>query len=178
MSGRLHALLVGIDAYPAPVPALQGCVNDVTVFAEVLRRRVGDDALDLLVVTDAAATRDRVTMAFTEHLGRAGPDDTALFYFSGHGSQQDTPPELWSVEPDHRNETIVCVDSRSDGGWDLADKEVAALAAGVAASGCHLLVVLDCCHSGGGTRDVDEVVRLAPEDRRARASPARRAASG
>ncbi|WP_323099749.1 caspase family protein [Intrasporangium sp. YIM S08009] len=168
MSGRLHALLVGVDAYPPPVPALQGCVNDVTVFAEVLRRRVGDDALDLLVVTDAAATRERVTAAFTEHLGRAGPEDTALFYFSGHGSQQDTPPELWSIEPDHRNETIVCVDSRSDGGWDLADKEVATLAADVAASGCHLLVVLDCCHSGGGTRDVDEVVRLAPEDRRVR----------
>ncbi|WP_242652731.1 caspase family protein [Intrasporangium flavum] len=168
VSGRLHALLVGVDAYPPPVPALQGCVNDVTVFAEVLRRRVGDDALDLLVVTDAAATRERVATAFAEHLGQAGPDDTALFYFSGHGSQQDTPPELWSLEPDHRNETIVCVDSRSDGGWDLADKEVATLAAGVAESGCHLLVVLDCCHSGGGTRDVDEVVRLAPEDRRVR----------
>jgi len=168
VSGRLHALLVGVDAYPPPVPALQGCVNDVTVFADVLRHRVGDDALDLLVVTDAAATRERVTAAFTEHLGRAGPNDTALFYFSGHGSQQDTPPELWPIEPDHRNETIVCVDSRSEGGWDLADKELATLAAEVARSGCHLLVVLDCCHSGGGTRDVDEVVRLAPEDRRVR----------
>ena len=37
MAARLYALLVGIDAYPAPVPALLGCVNDVTAIAEILR---------------------------------------------------------------------------------------------------------------------------------------------
>jgi hypothetical protein len=168
MPGRLHALLVGIDAYPAPVPPLSGCVNDVTVFADVLRQRVGQDDLDLLVVTDGDATREAVTRHFAEHLGSAGPEDVALFYFSGHGSQQATPEELWAIEPDHRNETIVCVDSRQPGCWDLADKELAVLVADVAASGCHVLVVLDCCHSGGGTRDADEVVRLAPADPRPR----------
>jgi hypothetical protein len=168
MSGRLHALLVGIDAYPAPVPALSGCVNDVTVFADVLRQRVAATDLDLLVLTDAQATREAVTGHFAQHLGKAGPQDVALFYYSGHGSQQETPQELWAIEPDHRNETIVCVDSRQPGSWDVADKELAVLVADVAASGCHLLVVLDCCHSGGGTRDVDEVVRLAPADLRRR----------
>ncbi|GAB3072422.1 hypothetical protein GCM10027053_41920 [Intrasporangium mesophilum] len=168
MPGRLYALLVGIDAYPSPVPQLQGCVNDVVVFADVLRQRVGADDLDLLTLTDAEATRSAVTRHFTEHLGRASAEDVALFYYSGHGSQQATPEELWPIEPDHRNETIVCFDSRQPGCWDLADKELAILVGGVAASGCHVLVVLDCCHSGGGTRDADEVVRLAPVDPRPR----------
>ena len=168
MAGRLHALLVGIDAYSPPVPQLHGCVNDVLVFADVLRQRVGADDLDLLTLTDAEATREAVTRQFTEHLGRAGAEDVALFYYSGHGSQQATPEELWPIEPDHRNETVVCVDSRQPGSWDLADKELAVLVARVAASGCHMLVVLDCCHSGGGTRDADEVVRLAPVDPRHR----------
>jgi hypothetical protein len=169
MAGRLHALLVGIDAYPAPIPALTGCVNDVVEFAEVLRERVGEDALELAVLTDGQATRAAVTTHLQEHLGRAGADDVALFYYSGHGSQQATPEELWSIEPDHRNETLVCVDSRSPGSWDLADKELAALLDGISASGCHTLVVLDCCHSGDGTRDADEVaVRLAPPDPRRR----------
>ena len=61
MAGRLYALLVGIDAYPPPIPPLSGCVNDVTAFAEVLRDRVGEDALDLVVLTDAEATRAAVT---------------------------------------------------------------------------------------------------------------------
>jgi len=168
MAGRLLALLVGIDAYPAPIPPLSGCVNDVSGFADVLRDRVGEDLLDLVVLTDAEATRAAVTDRLTRHLGRAAAQDVALFYYSGHGSQQTTPEELWSVEPDHRNETLVCVDSRSPDSWDLADKELAGLLDSISSSGCHTLVVLDCCHSGDGTRDADEVVRLAPPDPRAR----------
>lgn len=168
MAGRLYALLVGIDAYPPPIPALSGCVNDVTGFAEVLRERVGADALDLVALADGEATRSAVTTQLSDHLGRATAQDVAVFYFSGHGSQQATPEELWSIEPDRRNETLVCVDSRSPGSWDLADKELAGLLHGISASGCHTLVVLDCCHSGDGTRNADEVVRLAPPDPRSR----------
>ncbi|MEO6997954.1 MAG: caspase family protein [Terracoccus sp.] len=165
---HLYALLVGIDTYPAPVPALRGCVGDVTAAQTMLRSRVGDEGVSAVVLTDAQATRAAVTDAFRTHLGQATADDVAVFYYSGHGSQQVCPPELWGGEPDHRNETIVCVDSRLAGSWDLADKELATLVAGVASSGCHLLVVLDCCHSGTGTRDLDESVRAAPEDERLR----------
>lgn len=165
---HLYALLVGIDTYPAPVPALHGCVGDVTAAQTILRSRVGESFVSAVVLTDAQATRAAVTDAFRTHLGRATADDVAVFYYSGHGSQQVCPPELWGGEPDHRNETIVCVDSRLAGSWDLADKELATLVAGVAASGCHVLVVLDCCHSGTGTRDLDETVRAAPEDERLR----------
>ncbi|NUO92063.1 MAG: caspase family protein [Dermatophilaceae bacterium] len=168
MAGHLYALLVGIDAYPAPVPPLSGCVNDVAGMAALLRERVGDAGLDLVVLTDAEATRAAVTEGCVQHLGQAGPEDVALFYYSGHGSQQATPQELWDLEPDHRNETLVCVDSRTEGSWDLADKELAGLLYGIASAGCHALVVLDCCHSGDGTRDADEVVRLAPPDPRPR----------
>ncbi|MEP7333937.1 MAG: caspase family protein [Terracoccus sp.] len=165
---HLYALLVGIDAYPAPVPTLRGCVGDITAADAMLRARVGEKGVSALVLTDARATRRAVTDGFRTHLGQATADDVAVFYYSGHGSQQVCPPELWGGEPDHRNETVVCVDSRLPGGWDLADKELALLVAEVAASGCHLLVVLDCCHSGTGTRDLDETVRLAPEDERPR----------
>ncbi|WP_347351869.1 caspase family protein [Intrasporangium sp.] len=167
---RLRALLVGIDAYPPPVPALAGCVNDITEMETTLRGRVPPDALDLRVLTDAAATRPAVVDAIAHHLGSAGPDDVALFCFSGHGSQQQAPPEAWSLEPDHRNETIVLVDSRTPGSWDLTDKELATLLHPVADRAGHVLVVLDCCHSGDGTRDLSlqTRVRLAPADPRPR----------
>lgn len=167
---RLVALLVGIDAYRAPVPPLRGCVNDVTAVGEVLRRRVPPESLDLLVLRDGEATRGAVVAAIRDHLGRAGPGEVALLHFSGHGSQHDAPPELWGVEPDRLIETLVLVDSREPGRWDLADKELAVLLGEVAASGAHVLTVLDCCHSGGGTRTADGVLRLrqAPADDRAR----------
>ncbi|HET7801724.1 MAG TPA: caspase family protein [Humibacillus xanthopallidus] len=168
MAGHVYALLVGIDAYTGFVPQLSGCVNDVTAFAAVLQGRVAAEDLSLMTVTDEDATRAAVTTEFTRLLGQAGAEDVALFYYSGHGAHQDAPEELWPFEPDHQNETLVLVDSREPGGWDLADKELAVLIAQVAASGCHLLVVLDCCHSGDATRDVDEVVRQAPPDPRHR----------
>ena len=166
----LRALLVGIDAYPPPVPPLGGCVNDVLEMEATLRGRVPADALDLLVLTDAAATRAAVVTAIEEHLGAAGPDDVALLCYSGHGSQQAAPPEAWPQEPDRLGETIVLVDSRSPGSWDLADRELAALLRPVTSRPAHLLVVLDCCHSGDGTRDVSRTarIRLAPGDPRPR----------
>ncbi|MFZ1599612.1 MAG: caspase family protein, partial [Anaerolineae bacterium] len=67
------------------------------------------------------------------------------------------PPEFWDFEPERMNETLVCHDSRAAGGWDLADKELAQLISEVAANGPHFTVILDCCHSGSGTRDADDV---------------------
>ncbi|MDC5698655.1 caspase family protein [Intrasporangium calvum] len=166
----LHALLVGIDAYPEPVPPLVGCVNDVTAMAETLTTLIPADDLELRLLTNEGATRQAVVDALRTHLAAGGPDSTALFYFSGHGSQQHAPAELWTQEPDRRNETLVLADSRSPGGWDLADKELNGLLTAVAGAVSHLLVVLDCCHSGDGTRDANGSVRLrlAPEDPRTR----------
>ncbi len=80
-------------------------------------------------------------------------DDVALFAYSGHGSQGAAPEEFWSVEPDRLNETLVLYDSRSPGQFDLADKELTVLIGQVAKAAKHFTAILDCCHSGSGTRD-------------------------
>ena len=94
-----------------------------------------------------------------------------LFYYAGHGSQEQAPPEFWNVEPDRLNETIVCYDSRTPGGWDLADKELGKLISEVTQNNPHTLIIMDCCHSGSGTRgelDLDVATRKAPLDKRIR----------
>jgi len=75
-----------------------------------------------------------------------------IFYYSGHGSQSHTPPELWFIEPGHLDETLVCCDSRLPGSFDLADNELAVLTHRIAERNPHILVILDSCHSGSGTR--------------------------
>jgi pimeloyl-ACP methyl ester carboxylesterase len=173
LARTLYGLLVAIDRYPSPVPKLHGCVNDIEALQEVLEGLAIQDQfeLDLLVLTNEDATRGSVIEGFQQHLAGAGANDVVLFYYSGHGSQEDAPPEFWHLEPDRLDETLVCYDSRIEGQWDLADKELAALVHDVAQSGAHVVCILDCCHSGSGTRDAPEIgtsVRRAPTDRRQR----------
>ena len=159
MARTIYALFVGIDDYLGGVNPLKGCVNDVTRVRDLLAARVtgagGCFAPRLLV--NEQVTRRGLIEAWRGHLGQAGPDDVALFYYSGHGSQEHAPPEFWDFEPERMNETLVCHDSRAAGGWDLADKELAQLISEVAVNGPHFAVILDCCHSGSGTRDAEEI---------------------
>lgn len=177
MTRTIYALLVGINDYLGGVTGLSGCVNDVKRMTEFLNLRIQDGEFELrpLVLTsgddptEVKPTRQAVIDGFRTHLGQAGPGDVALFYYSGHGSQEKTPPELWHLEPDYLDETIVCYDSRTDGSWDLADKELGLLIAEVAQKKPHIVVILDSCHSGSGTRAPAEPgVRLAPSDKRER----------
>lgn len=153
MSRTIYALLVGIDEYQPPVSPLKGCVNDINAMETFLRVRGSGDQLELVVLKNAQATRQAIIDHFRSHLGRAGADDVALFCYSGHGSQQKSPPEFWHLESDRMDETLVCYDSRTKDIYDLADKELAFLIAEVAQNNPHIVILLDCCHSGSGTRD-------------------------
>nr|WP_214662832.1 caspase family protein [Amazonocrinis nigriterrae] len=170
---NIYALLVGIDEYVSPVPPLRGCVNDITAVREYLLGRVQSDGyqLHLRTLLNQEATRQAVIDGFRQHLCQAGSEDVAFFYYSGHGSQEQAPEEFWSLEPDRLNETLVCYDSRSLGNWDLADKELAQLIAEVAEKNPHIAIIMDCCHSGSGTRgdlETETAVRKAPIDYRQR----------
>jgi len=160
MDRTIYALLVGINEYPNPNHRLNGCVNDVTRMREYLEARFdkegGFKLADPQVLTDEKATREAVIGAFQKQLGHAKKGDVALFYYSGHGSQEQAPKEFWHLEPDKLDETLVCWDSRlsGPGHHDLADKELAYLIEQVAKGGAHVVVILDSCHSGSGTRDL------------------------
>ncbi len=172
MTRNLYALLVGIDEYPNPRDCLQGCVNDITAVKEYLEQRLASDSYELQIKTlfNQDATRDNIIDGFRGHLSQANSNDVVLFYYSGHGSQEEAPKEFWHLEPDRLDETLVCYDSRSKGGWDLADKELAKLIAEVSENNPHILIVLDCCHSGSGTKDpvIATGERRAPLDERKR----------
>jgi hypothetical protein len=151
-----YALLVGIDAYEAPINPLYGCRNDIAALAAYLEGR-SEGGLELLTLVDREATRTAVVDAFRSHLGRARPGDVALFAYAGHGSEEPAPAEIAHLEPTGRIQTLLFHDSnRRVGGRlqrALADKELSLLIAELAANGPHVVVILDCCHSGGGTRD-------------------------
>jgi len=173
MSRNIYAMLVGIDEYISPVPSLNGCVNDILAIQEYLQTRVATNGYQLHIHTllDQDATRQAVINGFRQHLCQASSEDVAFFYYAGHGSQEQAPQEFWTMEPDRLNETLVCYDSRSVGGWDLADKELAKLIAEVAEKNPHIAIILDCCHSGSGTRgdlEGETAIRKTSTDKRQR----------
>jgi len=154
MERRFFALLVGIDTYPANISDLRGCVNDVNHINDYLKEHV---ALNRCIETlkNSDATRENIIRLFRRHLGKAGKNDVVLFHYSGHGSRELAAPVFNEYFSDRKGETMVCYDSRITGGYDLADKELAVLLWEVAKKNPHIVVSLDCCHSGSGSREAD-----------------------
>ena len=169
MAHVIYALLAGINDYQGRVNSLSGCADDIRGFQEFLEGRVDKEHLRILPLVNQDATRENIISGFTGHLASARQDDVAIFYFSGHGSLEPVEERYWYLEPSGYNQTIVCADSRRPGIPDLADKELNELIGAVAASGPHVLVVLDCCHSGSGTRDLTVQFRQAPPVKKPRA---------
>ncbi|MEU8376084.1 caspase family protein [Micromonospora sp. NPDC048894] len=157
---KVRALLVGIDRYRVVGP-LRGCANDTKHVGAFLRQRL-DARLSMRCLLNEDATREAVVTAIRSHLGGALPGEVALLWFSGHGSQQPVAPEFWHLEPTGMSQSLVCHDSRALGVPDLTDKELSVLLDRVAERGVHTVVVLDCCHSGSGTRELGFRARAAP----------------
>ncbi|MFD0357927.1 caspase domain-containing protein [Streptomyces sp. NPDC127110] len=143
----VYALLVGINEYRDGMRAdLRGCLNDVAAAGAALEA-LAPGRVRARVLTDGAATAAAVEEGITGHLGQAGPGDTALLWFSGHGTEYPalTPDELL-VEPTGWCQALVCADG------PLPDKRLGVLLDGAAAGGARVVAVLDSCFSGGSTR--------------------------
>lgn len=153
MAGNIYALLVGVTDYTDEIGKLTGCVNDVKRYEDYLKSTFKGKA-NVVALTNADATRKNVIKQFQTFLTKAKEGDVALFQYAGHGAQWKASSEFLEFYPDGKDEGLVLFDSRHNGEFDLADKEIAVLLAGVAANNPHLAVILDCCHSGSGTRDV------------------------
>ncbi len=150
-AGR-YALIVGIDDYPGTANDLGSCIADTRVMKDALIRRFGFDPANIVVLHDAEANREHIMNAFTRHLGQAGPAGAAVFYYSGHGLQMDDNYGLaaeFDFEDDGVDEAIAiwAVDQKNS---VILDDELGMLAEGIEAG--RMLVMLDSCHSGTGTR--------------------------
>jgi hypothetical protein len=153
---RKLALLVGINQYSGIIPPLKGCVTDVKLQQELLIHRFGFNPQDIVTLTDQQATRQGILTAFEEHLiNQAKPGDVVVFHFSGHGSRVIDPDR---DEPDGLNSTLVPIDSKLPEGYSITGGEVSDIMGHTlfllmyALKTENVTVVLDCCHSGGGTR--------------------------
>ena len=146
----VYALLTAIDKYPNPRHVLEGCVRDLQHFQSYLEAHCKKAGLELklLTLTDEQATREAIIAGFN-HFQAAHEGDQCLFFYGGHGSRSNAPAAFWHLESDHQLDSLVCWDSRTEGGRDLMDKELSWLIwQATKDKNIPFISITDCCHSG------------------------------
>src|SRR5687768_9085410 len=121
------ALVVGINNYPSS--PLSGCINDASAFGAIIETHGnGDPNFAVRLCTDVP-TKGKL-LEHLENLFR-GDSEIALFYFSGHGFENDLGTYL--VTPDA---------AKFDAGVSLTDLLVMINNS----SALNKVIILDCCH--------------------------------
>ncbi len=151
----IYAVLVGINGYPQK--PLSGCLNDVQAVENYLNQFSvqANETLHVHKLTDDTTLPTRKNLLDSFHFfADAVANDFCLFYYSGHGSFSLAPAAFWA-ETDGYNESFVCIDSRTEGGRDLMDKEMGYLIWQTFRNkpDVTFIVITDCCHSGTITKE-------------------------
>ena len=144
------ALLMGINEYKS-VPGLHGCLADVESMRGLLVDVFGFPPEQVKMLTDEEVTKDRVEEWIGWLFQGTGAGDRLVLHFSGHGSYT---ADRDADESDKVDE-LICL---HDMDWErpgsyLVDDELYELLGRVPPE-AQMLVVLDNCHSGTGTRTI------------------------
>jgi Caspase domain/Bacterial pre-peptidase C-terminal domain len=141
--GRVFAVMVGVSDYGGTANNLAFTAEDAQKLSQTLQEN-GVLAEGSVVLTDARATVGNVRQAFQQVAALAGPEDTFMFFFSGHGVQRRSA--VSATEPDGYEELIVMRDG------EISDDELAGWFGQVRAR--VSLLAIDACFAGGFARDV------------------------
>ena len=183
------ALIIGINEYESPnIPNLKGAVPDADDVRDYLQNQLGVPSFQIRNLRNSAATRAAI-IAGIEAFSLSKEievGDPILIYYAGHGGSADTP-KGWEVGSTGKIELLIPYDHSSpledaNPKHGIPDRTMGALLSQLAMkkgdnivrlayilSVVHQLttwqtVILDCCHSGSGTRnssykDPTELVR-------------------
>jgi serine/threonine-protein kinase len=154
--GPRLALVIGIDAYPETA-RLGSCVNDAkAVTSWLLAEGYHPDEIALL--TDA---RKRDIIRALQEVARACKarrHEQVVIFFSGHGTT--LPDDDGDEGPDDEtDEAFLACFARGDPWEDfvIRDDQFFLYVNAIAAGAKRLLIMFDCCHSGGVLKgDLDE----------------------
>ncbi|MFK8113178.1 MAG: alpha/beta fold hydrolase [Rubripirellula sp.] len=163
----IHALLVGINdwKFPDQIKSLRGCHNDVDLIESTLGRLFDPDTIRITKLHDQQATAAGIAEAFAEHLIRHAkqwhqenpdrPQDSPafLFHFSGHGTQVSAPAGSKSSGLD---ETLCTYEMERGKSFGLRDWKLGELVDELTKYTDNATILLDCCHSGSGMRDIED----------------------
>ena len=132
------ALCVGINNYPGSANDLQGCLNDVSDWSNLLSQA----GFENTIIKDSAATKSKIKSTLASMISASQAGDVLVFQYSGHGTSViDTSGD----EADSYDEALYVYDGA------LIDDELREIFTSIPA-GVQVIVFLDSCFSGTATR--------------------------
>jgi hypothetical protein len=146
---RIYGIFIGVSRYGGRLSDLLYTDRDALRVRDALVRGAGVRAEDTVALVDAEATSEAVAAALRQIASEMRPDDTLVFFFSGHGNRVARAAGSDAADPDGVDETIELYDT------SLRDDELKEAFQEV--PGRALLVVLDSCFSGGFAKDLISV---------------------
>jgi len=147
---RRVALLIGNNAYTAPIPRLETPVADIEKIAAILRERFGYDARIL-----RNAGKAEIIAAFNRIAAESQAEDSIVLFYAGHGYlMDDTGMGFW-IPVDASVTTAA--------NW-ISNTDIGKLLHAIPAR--QLILVSDSCFSGTLTKEqkVGEAASLKPEE--------------
>jgi hypothetical protein len=151
-NGR-YALLVGIGDYPGTGNDLGNApIEDANIMRRMLVDHFGFDPANVLTLTDADATRENIAQGIAQHLGQAGPNGLAFFFYSGHGTQiGENVGVTGALDPENaEGDQAIYVYGSDYESSVILDEELGYLMETLEAG--RSMVAVDACYSGSVTR--------------------------
>ncbi|KAF9070088.1 caspase domain-containing protein [Rhodocollybia butyracea] len=158
----LWTLIIGINEYAdKAIPPLNGAVPDAESVNEFLRSVIGVPKEKIRTLYNKQATRYAIEtalkdLAINPHIKKTDP---ILIFYAGHGAQAQAPKGWPTGNPEGTIQMLVPYDFAHGGsenirrGQGVLDVTLSHLLADLALKKSdNITVILDCCHSGSGTR--------------------------
>lgn len=185
-TGKKYGFLVGINTYPyLPKRSLQGCVNDMWAFNNLLEGRFGFARQNIKTLTNDQATRDAMLRQLKSYSDVVRTGDLLVFAFFGHGTlfpdaASEVQDETKEITPDceqppdccpkGRYDSAICPydtgDPRQKAGnpWKnlILDDELYEVFSEITQKGCLAVFISDSCHSGTLARSMKAQTRSIP----------------
>lgn len=172
---NFYALLIGINFYfPHRLPEgnyyknLGGCVQDINHVETYLKDTFNLTPDQIIKLTATASdnpnqpqeppellpTYENIVAKFKELTAKAQPQDRVYIHYSGHGGRAKTIFESLKGSMG-LDEALVPTDIGQPNSRYLRDLEFAKLLEEMVAKELFVTLVLDSCHSGGATKDIE-----------------------
>jgi len=138
---KFHGIFIGIDKYQSPeITELNCCAKDAEVLWALSKDTFPQGEFKKLI--NREATFSNISKTFDDIIEKVSDEDLVVFHFSGHGS---TNFHLVTHDTDINNFNTTSISANQVADWIKRFKNK------------RLLVVLDCCFSGGTGAKVVEL---------------------
>ena len=132
-----YELYIGVEDYPGEVNDLEFCVDDAIKMEAALEEYEEWQTPNRQFLFDTQATVANIESAIAAMAAEAGPGDTCLIYFSGHGTRVPN-----AAEADRYDEAICARDG------DITDDMLGAWLSAISPE-AYVIAIFDSCFSGG-----------------------------